>query len=155
MDAAALFIAIISALGTGAAAIIAWTARADSIRATKEAAQSAERATQAVEKMASIQSALFDGPPWTLTWFNGDTFLLTNNSTIDAHNVTVETDPENLRLIIQEDQPWLIGAKSAVKFMFSASLGDGMKRDLLVSWQRGENEEAFHWRHPIPTRPDR
>jgi hypothetical protein len=37
VDAAALFISIIGALGTGAAAIMAWTSRADALRAEAEA----------------------------------------------------------------------------------------------------------------------
>ncbi|KDA05847.1 hypothetical protein DC31_13755 [Microbacterium sp. CH12i] len=62
MEIAALFIAIISALGTGAAAIMAWVSRADAL-AAKESAEAAEaaavdawkRAADALEEANSIQ----------------------------------------------------------------------------------------------------
>ncbi len=62
MEAAALWISLVAALGTGAAAIIAWTARADALKAQEnaEAAQGAavdawQRAAGALEKANDIQ----------------------------------------------------------------------------------------------------
>ncbi|WP_349864121.1 hypothetical protein [Leifsonia sp. WHRI 6310E] len=160
MDVAALFISIIGALATGAAAIIAWVARADSLKAGRDAAAAnerasaaAERATTATEKMAQIQSAIFDGPPWVLSWSVGDTYLLTNNSPVEALSVVFETDPPGLFAEVSEDMPCRIGPRSAISFMWAATFGRGMKKDAVVTWQRPGSEERLEWRHPLPRRP--
>lgn len=160
MEMAALWIAIVSALGTGAAAIVAWTARADSLRAEvdakqarSEASDSANRAVLAAERVANIQSRIFNGPPWTIRFFGGDTYLITNNSPDTAHEVTLHGDPSSLQFHVSDAAPWTIGAKSAVKFMFAPSLADGFKRDVIVRWTRDGTDEELEWHHPIPPKP--
>ena len=100
VDVAALWIAFVSAAAAIATAVIAWTARADALRAEKkaddasaEAQKSAARATAATEKMAAIQTRIFDGPPWTVEWLNGDSYLVTNNCPVDALDVRIDGDP--------------------------------------------------------------
>lgn len=152
MESAALWISFVSAAATVAAAVVAWFARADSIKAGHEARTASERAAQATERMAQIQSRIFDGPPWEVEWFGGDSYLLTNNSPVDAHDVRIDGYPEDVVLQVGEELPWEIGAKSAVKFMFSASLGHGFLRDIIVTWRRDGSDESLTWRHPIPPR---
>ncbi|MEE1622960.1 hypothetical protein [Zafaria sp. J156] len=159
MDAA-LFISIIGALGTGAAAIMAWTARADSLKAegraesaSKAANAAAERAAGAAERLAMIQSAIFDGPPWSMTWLDGDTYLLRNDSPVEALEVSFTTDPDSLLSTVSEVMPCRVGPRSAIKFMYAAAMSDGFKRDAIVVWKRPGSDEGFEWRHPLPTRP--
>ena len=136
-----------------AAGVIALGSLAWAIVASVRAGHAAERATVATEKMAGIQLATFDRPPWTLTWFGGDTFLLTNNSALDAHDVRVDGDPADVTLNLGKELPWEVGAMSAEKFMFAATLGHGVNRDIVVRWRRDGSDKDLTWRHPIPAKP--
>lgn len=163
MDVAALIVSIVAALFTGASVAVAWIARSDSKRAGGEAATAqeranaaAERATAAAERMAAIQAAIFDGPPWTMTWAKGDTYLLTNNSPVAAEDVQFETDPVDLQVLLDEEGPKAIGPRSAVTFMCAGpTFDDGLKRDAIIRWKRPGSNEELEWRHPLPLRPDR
>lgn len=154
MELAALIIAFASMAGTVAAAVFAGFARIDAINAGEEAKRAAERAATATERMAQIQSRIFDGPPWEVTWYGGDTFLLTNNSPVDAHNVTLEFVPEDIAssVTLDSELPWNVGAKSARKFMFAPHLGMGMQKDIRVLWRRDGSDVIESWQHPIPAR---
>lgn len=160
METASLWIAIVSAAFTGASVVVALIARADSKRATADAAAaqiaaatSAERAASATEKLATIQSQIFDGPPWSVEWFNGDTFIITNNSPVEALNVEIDGQPDNVVLQVDELGPRTVGARSAFTFMFAAMMNQRMRRDVVVTWQRPGNSTVLSWSHPIPARP--
>lgn len=158
MDVAALWIAFVSAAAAIATAVIAWTARADALRAEKkaddaseEAAKSAERATAATEKMAAIQTRIFEGPPWTVKWLNGDSYLVTNNSPVDALDVRIDGDPmSEVQIQVGTTEPRVVGAKSAFMFGFSASIVTPWERSIVVRWRREPNGEEMAWKHPIP-----
>jgi hypothetical protein len=158
VDLAALWIAFVSAAAAIATAVIAWTARADALRAEKkaddastEAQKSAERATVATEKMAAIQTRIFDGPPWTVEWLNGDSYLVTNNSPADALDVRIDGDPvDEIQIQVGTPEPRVIGAKSAFKFGFSTSMATPWERNIIVRWRREPNGEEMTWKHPIP-----
>lgn len=158
---ASLILVIISTIAAGASAIIAWTARADSLRsedkadeAQKAAQSAAERATIATERMSMMQASVFNSPPWSIEWFNGDTYLLTNTSSVDAVDVTLQCsfDDDGTRYGMDE-MPGTIGARSAVKMMASRTFATPWVTDIIVTWRRPGEEELRTWRHPIPWRP--
>ncbi len=103
--------------------------------------------------MALIQATIFEGPPWSVEWFGGDTYLLTNNSAVDAIDVVIDGQPEDIELSVSDTSPRFVGAKSAFKFMFSASMATGFERDVVVTWKRAGSDDQLTWRHPIPLRP--
>jgi hypothetical protein len=88
-----------------------------------------------------------------LKWFGGDSYLLTNNSPLDAHGVQIKGDPSDIDLQVGKDLPWEVGAMSAEKFMFAARLGHGFARDVVVTWTRDGSPERLSGRHTIPLRP--
>lgn len=160
MEAAALWISFVAAAAGIAASVIAWFARSDALNAQekadvaqREAAISEGRSVAAAETIARIQSTIFEGPPWVVTWFGGDTYLVTNNSPVDALEVVVDGQPDDIVVRVTDTAPRTVGAKSAFKFMFSATFGTGFERDLVVKWKRAGSEEELTWRHPIPLKP--
>lgn len=157
MEIAAFIVAVVAGGAAAASAVIALIARADSKKSGEAAARAAERATVATERLASIQGRIFDGPPWEVTYVSGDAFLLTNTSPLAAEQVVISTVPEDLQLSFDPlDQGIItVGARSAVKFVFSANLGMGFKRDIVVEWQREGDTVTRRWQHPIPPKPRR
>jgi hypothetical protein len=153
MDLAALWISFIAAAAGLGSAVIAWTARADSLKSGERAQRSADRATLAAERVAVIQAQVFDGPPWEVMYWSGDTFLLTNTSPIAAQRVTVSSEPDDLDVRLDRDMPFDVGARSAVKFMYSVTMADPWERDLVVTWTRDGDEAERRWTHPIPPKP--
>lgn len=160
MEMAALWVSFFATAAGLASAVIAWVARADALKAQaradeaqKDAARLEGRATAAAERIAHIQSTIFDGPPWVVAWFGGDTYLLTNTSPVDAHEVTIDGEPDDISLQVSDTDPRFVGAKSAFKFMFSPNLGTGWERDVVVRWKRPGSDEELTWRHPIPAKP--
>lgn len=163
MEAAALWISFAATAAALASAVIAWFARGDAVKAQieastaqKEAARAEGRSATAAETIARIQTQLFDGPPWTITWFDKYTYLLTNNSTIDATNVIVTNEPNDFRIdFTDKDKPRTIGAKSALKFIVIRFYESGFEADVVVTWTRAGSSEPLTWRHPIPPEPNR
>ncbi len=160
MDAAALWISFAAAAAGLASAVIAWFARGDALKAQeeatsaqKEALRAESRSAIAAERIAQIQGAIFDGPPWTVSWFAGDTYLLTNNSPMDACDVVIDGQPDEVVLQVSDTSPRTVGARSAFKFVFTGHLGIGIERDVVVRWRRPTSDEELTWRHPIPQKP--
>lgn len=153
MDLAALIIAFFGTAAAIGSTLMAWTARSDALRAEKEAKASADRATAATERMASIQASAFNQPPWSFEWWNGDTYLLTNTSPLDAVDVTIETDPSRLGISVGMDMPGVIGARSAIRIMYSATMADPWVRNIVIRWRREKGGDLHTWTHPIPARP--
>lgn len=162
MEMAALWISFVAAAGGIAAAVIAWFARADALQAQekadaaqRDAAISEGRSVAAAETIARIQSANFDGPPWVVSFLQGDSFLLTNSSPVDALGVTVAGAPDGVVLEVAGATPRTVGAKSALKFAFAANLGTPWERDIVVNWKRADDGPTIEWRHPLPAKPPR
>lgn len=160
MELAALWVSFVAAAAGIASAVVAWFARGDALKAQeralmaqKEAADAEGRSVAASETIARIQSTIFDGPPWVVSYFGGDTYLLTNNSVVDAIDVTIGGEPDDVELSVSDVSPRFVGAKSAFKFMFAATLGTGFERDVVVTWKRAGSDEFLTWRHPIPLKP--
>ncbi|MEV7875171.1 hypothetical protein [Microbacterium sp. NPDC089188] len=132
MELAALWVSFAATAAGIASAVIAWFARGDALAAQKQAAAAQERAAEAqaeaarsegrsaaaTERLALIQSTIFEGPPWSVSWFGGDTYLLTNNSAVDALEVTIDGQPDDIAISVSDTSPRFVGAKSAFKFMF-------------------------------------
>jgi len=157
MDIPTLIVAIVAGAAAVASAVIAHLARADARTAGEEAGRAAERATSATERMALIQSQIFDGPPWEVSYLGGSAYLLTNTSPVGAEQVRITTDPADLQLSFDAADEGIItiGARSAVKFLFAPSLGTGFKRDIVVTWQREGDADQRQWQHPIPPKPNK
>ncbi|MBC9953880.1 hypothetical protein ICM05_04365 [Leucobacter sp. cx-42] len=154
MELAALLISIIGAIAAGGSAIMAWTSRADSIKAQDLAQASADKATTANTQMAAIQTSVFNSPPWSFEWWDGDTFLLTNTSPMDAVDVTIGTVPDNLGIRIGlTEMPATIGARSAVKIMYGATMADPWVTNIVVTWSRVSDGERLTWAYPMPPKP--
>lgn len=167
MELAALWVSFVAAAAGIASAVIAWFARGDALKAQEQAAAAQEQAAEAqaeaarsegrsaaaTERLALIQSTIFEGPPWSVSWFGGDTYLLTNDSAVDALDVTIDGQPDDITLSVTDTSPRFVGAKSAFKFMFSDTLATGFERDVVVTWKRPGTDEELVWRHPIPLRP--
>jgi len=153
MDVAAFVFAVLSSLAAVAAVVVAVIARNDSQKAGVDAEAAANRATIATEKMATIQSRIFDGPPWTVAYFGGDTYIVTNNSPVDALDVVFDSDSPEVTIQMTNIEPQTVGAKSAVKFMFVAMLNTPFERNIVVTWRREGAEGTFRWQHPIPLKP--
>lgn len=150
MEIAALWISFVAAAAGLASAVIAWTARADAIKSGERAQKSADRATAAAERMAHIQSQIFEGPPWAIEYLSGESYLLTNTSPVAARNVRVTSIPETLGIDLDRDVPFDIGPRSAIKFMYDARLVDPWARDIVVTWTREGDDVERVWTHPIP-----
>lgn len=163
MDPASLTIAVVGAVAAGASAIMAWVARADSLRAEEKADKAraqaqaaAERATAATEQMSMMQASVFNSPPWALEWSAGDTYLLTNTSSVDAIDVSIDCPAENVAFQVGMDSmPGEVGARSAIKLMIVRSMGSGWVVELVVKWRRPHDDELHTWKYPVPPRPKR
>lgn len=160
MEMAALWISFVAAAAGIAAALIAWFARGDALKAQekaeaaqREAAISEGRSVAATETLARIQSTIFEGPPWVVSYLSGNSYLLTNSSPIDALEVTIDGAPDGIDVEAAGAMPRTVGAKSALKFMFSASMGSPWERDIVVTWRRQDDGPPLVWRHPIPPKP--
>ncbi|WP_152485669.1 hypothetical protein [Leucobacter chironomi] len=153
MELAALWIALGGTAAAVASAVVAWFARGDSLRAQVDANAAADRATKVSERSLVIQESAFQSPPWSFEWWSGDTFLLTNTSSVDALDVVISSAPDGLGLRIGMDCPGMIGARSAVKVMYAATMADPWARDIVVAWRRPDSQEPLTWRFPIPSRP--
>lgn len=154
MDLAALIIAFFGTAAAIGSAVMAWTARADALKAQEEAKFSAERATTATERMTAMQESIFNSPPWTFEWWNGDASLLTNTSSLDAVDVTISSEPESLRITPGlAEMPARIGARSAIKVMYSGTMADPWVKNIVVRWRRDGSEKFYTWSFPIPAKP--
>lgn len=162
MEAAALWIAFFSFAAAAGSAIFAGFQYAASRKAADRAEQAETSAQKSADSALSAYvrtsealeaMALIAGPPWTVRYFGGDAYLLTNNSTVPATDVEIDGEPEGVDISIDEDLPWVIGPKSAKKFMFVAMLNTPFTRDLVVRWRRNGEGETLEWRHPIPLKP--
>lgn len=154
MELAALIIAFFGTAAAIGSAVMAWTARADALEAQEEAKRSAERATTATERMTAMQESVFNSPPWTFEWWNGDASLLTNTSSLDAVDVTISSEPESLRITPGlAEMPARIGARSAIKVMYSGTMADPWIKDIVVRWRREGSSDFYVWRFPIPAKP--
>lgn len=154
MGLAAIIIAFVSAIAASASAIMAWTSRADSLRAQEEAQKSADKAAGAHQQMAAMQSSVFHSPPWTFEWWTGDTFLLTNTSSVDAYEVTVSSSPEGEGIRVGlKTTPAKIGARSAVKVMYAPTMASPWVTNIVVTWAREPSGEQLEWIYPFPSRP--
>ncbi len=100
-----------------------------------------------------MQESAFNRPPWSFEWWSGDTYLLTNTSSVDALDVAISSHPEELALQIGMEMPGKIGARSAVKIMYGSRMSDPWVRDIVVCWKRPGDASQLEWRFPIPSRP--
>jgi len=153
MDIASL-IAFLSFGAASASAVFAGLQRADA-KKSAERAENAEAAAVDAQRRAveSVESMAFIfGPPWSLSHVSGDAYILTNNSPYTALEVDLAHDATGGASIDGIQLPGDIGPKSAIKFMFSYSLGTGFQKNLDVSWKRTTDGEVQHWTHPIPPR---
>jgi hypothetical protein len=141
-------------------ATVAWFQRADALRsadraevaetaARESAAQALDAHRRASEALEAL--ALLSGPPWRIEWLSNDAYLLTNSSPLPAFDVTLENLAAHSTISGYEG-PETVGAKSAIKFLFSASMATGFQRDVLVRWKSEASDTVHEWKHPIPPR---
>lgn len=155
IDVGLLIATGIASAAAVAAVVVALLARADSKSAGARAQEASERAAGAAERLAQIQGRTFDGPPWRIEWWGEHTFLVTNESPVDAHDVVIGTEPRHLSLVLDSSHqvPFGLGAKSAFKFAFAATYDDGFRRDIVLTWRRDGDDRRRSWSHPIPDPP--
>ncbi|GAA2171144.1 hypothetical protein GCM10009846_03960 [Agrococcus versicolor] len=157
-----LILSLLASSAAVAGVVVAIVAHQRAEEAAGRAASAEERAVTAAERaaasgamIAAIERSIFDGPPWSVAWSGGDTFLVTNNSPLPALAVEVRSIPDSLELHLDasQRQPFDLGPKSAFAFMFAPTYDDPFRRDIVVRWRREEAGPVMEWTHPLPPRP--
>jgi hypothetical protein len=89
---------------------------------------------------------------WTLRWFNGDTYILTNEGNAVAISVKI-TAHESLMTPSELPESEDVQPSEALTFMAARSLGT-VDSTITVTWRDDSGNERT-WRYPLPPRPPR